>query len=81
LYLSDIKRSVEILRIKAKDMRDYPEFHQALLAKEGEMEAFGQNLLEKVGVLRMSTLVRLRSASGQLFLRGYSTLKTTGLFR
>lgn len=57
LLLSDIKRSVESLRIKTKEMKEYPEFHKALLSKEFEMETFGQGLLEKVGVLRMSTLV------------------------
>jgi hypothetical protein len=57
LYLSDIKRSVEILRYKAKEMREYPEFHTALLSRESEMQAFGNLLLERVGVLRMSTLV------------------------
>lgn len=61
LYLSDIKRSVEILRVKAKDMKGYPEFHRALLEREQEMQAFGQTLLDRVGALRMSTLVRLPS--------------------
>lgn len=38
-------------------MKGYPEFHKALLSRESEMQVIGQGLLEKVGVLRMSTLV------------------------
>jgi hypothetical protein len=42
-------------------MKGYPEFHRALLEREQEMQAFGQTLLDRVGALRMSTLVRLPS--------------------